>query len=183
MTTMKKLLISGCLFLVIFFLQEDLHAQGKERGTEVSANASQIYFELGGPGIIYSFNYDGRFGGYENGIGFRVGVGGAYWNGDGYVALPVQLNYLLGTNGKYLEIGAGATYAPGLNFSERTIMTKFRGTSIPILTEHLQLVFASSPWEGKGLHSGLPSHPSSPFQAAEAFCHLPALVGDTVSDH
>ena len=81
----------------------------------MSANASQFYFELGGPGVIYSFNYDGRFGGYENGIGFRVGIGGAYWNGSGYVAVPIQLNYLLGTNGKYLELGGGATYAPGLN--------------------------------------------------------------------
>ncbi|MFI5156442.1 MAG: hypothetical protein ACHQEM_09665 [Chitinophagales bacterium] len=112
---MKRLLISGSLLLVTLFLRTDLWAQGKERGTEVSANASQIFFELGGPGIIYSFNYDGRFGGYENGIGFRVGIGGAYWNGDGYIALPVQLNYLLGTNGKYFEIGAGVTYAPGLN--------------------------------------------------------------------
>lgn len=81
---------------------------------QTSSNASQVYFELGGAGIIYSFNYDGRFSKYENGLGFRVGIGGASVNGDGYFAVPVQINYLAGTKGKYFEIGAGTTYAPGL---------------------------------------------------------------------
>jgi hypothetical protein len=92
-----------------------LQAQGLERDEEVSSNASQIYFELGGPGIIYSFNYDGRLGRFENGIGFRIGIGGAAVNGSGYMAIPFQLNYLAGRNGKYLELGAGATYAPKLD--------------------------------------------------------------------
>lgn len=96
------------------------HAQGKERGGRTSANASQIYFELGGAGVIYSVNYDGRFGPYENGIGFRVGVGGASVDGDGYVAVPVQLNYLLGAKGNYLELGAGATYMSGAEFFDNS---------------------------------------------------------------
>ena len=112
---MKK--IWACLGILFCLVgQQDLRAQGQIRGKEITQNASQIYFELGGPSLIYSFNYDGRFGPYENGIGFRLGVGGAYLNGQGYFALPVQLNYLLGSAGKYAEIGAGITYAPGLNF-------------------------------------------------------------------
>jgi len=111
-TIFRRLLL---MLFVGFIFHSSLRAQGREHGTEVTANASQIYFELGGPGIIYSFNYDGRFGPYENGIGFRVGAGGAYVDGSGYVAFPVQLNYLLGTRGKYIEIGAGATYAPHLD--------------------------------------------------------------------
>ena len=103
------------LFVVLMFTWKTGRTQGRERGLETTANASQFYFELGGPGVIYSFNYDGRFGPYENGIGFRLGIGGAYWNGDGYVAVPMQLNYLLGSRGKYLELAAGATYAPGLD--------------------------------------------------------------------
>ena len=91
------------------------NAQGLEHGNGLSSNASQCYFELGGPGIIYSFNYDGRFGKYENGIGFRIGMGGATVNGSGYIAIPFQLNYLAGSRGKYLELGAGATYAPNLD--------------------------------------------------------------------
>lgn len=112
---MKKTLISVFIMICVFGAQ-NIFAQGQIRGKETSENASQIYFEIGGPSLIYSFNYDGRFGPYENGIGFRIGVGGAYLNGEGYFALPVQLNYLLGSGGKYAEIGAGVTYAPGLNF-------------------------------------------------------------------
>ena len=112
---MKKILPATCLIIIGMASGQCIFGQGRERGTEVTANASQFYFELGGPGVIYSFNYDGRFGSYENGIGFRIGIGGASWNGSGYFAIPVQINYLLGTNGKYLELGGGATYAPGLN--------------------------------------------------------------------
>jgi len=67
---MKRFFITVSLFCIALILLQSSSAQGRERGTEVSANASQFYFELGGPGVIYSFNYDGRFGGYENGIVF-----------------------------------------------------------------------------------------------------------------
>lgn len=82
---MKKLLLAFSGLLVAI---TTIHAQGHERPMEVSANASQVYFELGGPGIIYSFNYDGRLSGYENGIGFRIGLGGASVNGEGYLLFP-----------------------------------------------------------------------------------------------
>ena len=103
------------IVLIMFFSMQTIHAQGPERPMQTSANGSQLYFELGGAGIIYSFNYDGRFSKYENGLGFRVGVGGASVDGDGYFALPVQINYLLGSKGKYFEVGGGVTYAPGLD--------------------------------------------------------------------
>jgi hypothetical protein len=103
------------LFTLFTCLQYFSNAQGAERMMKTTSNASQVYFELGGAGVIYSFNYDGRFGKYENGLGFRVGIGGASVEGDGYIAVPVQINYLAGTKGKYIEIGGGATYAPGLN--------------------------------------------------------------------
>lgn len=112
---MKGLLLARLLaFSSFLFTANSIQAQGLERPMEVTANASQVYFELGGPGIIYSFNYDGRLSGYENGIGFRIGLGGASVNREGYYAIPFQLNYLAGNRGKYLELGAGATYAPGL---------------------------------------------------------------------
>jgi len=107
----KKALI----VLILFFSMQNVHAQGSERPMQTTANASQLYFELGGAGIIYSFNYDGRFSKYENGLGFRIGIGGASVDGEGYFALPVQINYLLGSKGKYFEIGGGATYAPSLD--------------------------------------------------------------------
>jgi hypothetical protein len=102
-------------FSIVFISSCSLKAQGMERGIGTTPNASQVYFELGGAGIIYSFNFDGRFDKYENGLGFRVGIGGAYVNGAGYFALPLQLNYLAGSNGRYVEFGGGVTYAPNLD--------------------------------------------------------------------
>lgn len=100
------------LATVVFalFIMNASQAQGVERPMGTSANASQIYVELFGPGIFYSINYDGRFGKYENGFGMRAGLSGAGDGSGGYFAVPVQFNYLLGNNGQYLELGAGATF-------------------------------------------------------------------------
>lgn len=98
------------IVLVLALFVNYVHSQGVEKQMGTSANASQIYFEVLGPGIAYSVNYDGRLNKIENGLGIRVGVSGAGGNGGGYFALPVQVNYLLGNNGQYLELGAGATY-------------------------------------------------------------------------
>jgi hypothetical protein len=98
------------LFLASFFLVAAVQAQGVERKSGTSAGASQIYLELGGSGLIYTLNFDKRLSKMENGLGFRLGIGGAGSEGSGYVAIPAQLNYLLGENGKYLELGAGVTF-------------------------------------------------------------------------
>lgn len=97
-------------FVLLFLTGNILSAQGVEREGKTTANASQIYLEAGGSGIIYSINYDGRLSKMENGIGIRLGIGGASYSGDGYLAIPLQLNYLLGSKGQYLELGAGITY-------------------------------------------------------------------------
>lgn len=105
-----KLLSFFLLSGMTLFFNHQVNAQGVEREGKTTANASQIYLEAGGAGIIYSLNYDGRFGKIENGFGFRIGIGGASWGGDGYVAIPAQVNYLLGSKGQYLELGAGISY-------------------------------------------------------------------------
>jgi hypothetical protein len=75
------------------------------------------FVELGGAGLA-SANFDMRLMKKNDGLGFRVGVGGfsvknSYSNGfDKTTALfiPLDLNYLLGKDGKhYFELGAGAT--------------------------------------------------------------------------
>lgn len=149
---MKK---SNCALQVIataiFFLGATIcsNAQGVEREGRTSANASQVYLEVFGPGIIYSVNYDGRFGKIENGLGIRLGIGGASVDGDGYVAVPVQLNYLAGSKGQYLEVGAGLTYVSSSlsNFfdvnSTNTTESTFAGT--------LALGFRKQPFGKKGL--------------------------------
>ena len=71
--------------------------------------AKTIYFELGGPGIA-SFNYDMRLQKKEDGIGFRIGVGGFSINDEGAIFVPLGLNYLIGKDGKnYFEVGGGVT--------------------------------------------------------------------------
>lgn len=73
-------------------------------------NSKVIYVELGGPGLLGSVNYDMRLTAKENGIGFRVGIGGMFFPilMESSFIVPVELNYLIGNNGKnYLELGAG----------------------------------------------------------------------------
>ena len=95
-----------CLIITLFFAF-DTYAQQA---------AKAVYVELGGAGLA-SVNYDMRLMKKEDGIGFRVGLGG-FAVSDGYndnrtsvLLFPVEVNYLLGKDQKnYFEIGAGATF-------------------------------------------------------------------------
>jgi hypothetical protein len=83
--------------------------------------ARNIYGEIGGPGIL-SLNYDQRFKG-QKGLGFRVGAGGIGFLTSGVFAIPVGINYLSGSKGHYLELGAGAsaiTITDGDDFFENS---------------------------------------------------------------
>ncbi len=111
---MNRLFIAAGMIIYGLMNPQPILAQEKESNREPSDNASQVYIELGGPGFIYSVNYDGRLSFNEDGIGFRLGIGGAYWKGSGHIDIPIQVNYLIGSDGKYLELGGGITYAPGL---------------------------------------------------------------------
>lgn len=104
---MKKMLVA---VLILSAIYSQSHAQGVERQLGTSSSASQLFLEAGGLGLAYSVNYDQRFKKEENGFGFRAGIGGAGSNGSGYFAVPVQINYLYGNNGQYLELGAGASF-------------------------------------------------------------------------
>src|SRR5690606_26814841 len=72
-----------------------------------------VFFELFGTGLTYSFNYDTRFQNRPDGLGGRVGVSYYAIDGNSLFTLPVSLNYLLGKNGHYFEVGAGATFISG----------------------------------------------------------------------
>ncbi len=96
---MKKQ-ISLSLVIGLLFASVQLHAQ---------TAAKSIYFELGGPGLA-SFNYDMRLQKKEDGLGFRVGLGGFKVDGTGALFIPLGLTYLLGKDQKnYFEFGAGVT--------------------------------------------------------------------------
>ncbi len=69
-----------------------------------------IYVEGGAQGILLTFNYDTRFTNATDGIGGRVGVGHFAVEDFSATTIPVGINYLLGKNGKYFELGIGATF-------------------------------------------------------------------------
>ena len=81
-----------------------------------SKRAQNVYVELGAQGLVFTANYDTRFGNRRNGIGGRIGIGAIGGDGDSFVTVPVSLNYLLGDGKNFFEVGLGATYASlGLN--------------------------------------------------------------------
>lgn len=79
--------------------------------SDTTKRAQNVYLELLGPGLTFSANYDARFSKRQDGLGGRVGLGYASDNDFSILSIPLQVNYLLGRKGKYLELGLGATFA------------------------------------------------------------------------
>jgi hypothetical protein len=76
----------------------------------LSQRGQAVYAEVLGNGILFSFNYDLRFKNEPKGIGARIGFGYVGSPKEGGVAfIPFELNWLLGKNDRYFEVGAGAT--------------------------------------------------------------------------
>ena len=84
---------------------------------------SSFYAELGGPGILFSANYDTRFSNSNLGWGGRIGLGfvsgylepndqGWYDDPSSVVTAPVQVSYIFGkkSNPHTFEVGAGVTF-------------------------------------------------------------------------
>ena len=80
-------------------------------GSEATKRAQNVFVELGAQGLVFTANYDTRFGNRRDGLGARVGVGAISGDGDALFTIPVSLNYLLGNGKNFFEIGLGATYA------------------------------------------------------------------------
>ncbi len=107
--TKKKKIRFFAAIIVSLFATLTVFSQESDLPQPPTRNASNIYGEFFGPGLIYSINYDGRFGKTDRGLGFRIGAGGLYADGEGYYMIPFGLNYLLGGNGNYFELGGGAS--------------------------------------------------------------------------
>lgn len=90
-----------CLALLFFSLMS---------GTSSAQSTKAVYLEGLGSGIVYSINYDQRFGSEVDGLGFRAGVGFVYAQSDVIISVPVLLNYLTGTNAHHLELGLGGSF-------------------------------------------------------------------------
>ena len=122
---MKKLYIT---FLSIFTLAIGSTADAQQHSAALSsmaytnpsvisrlpsgenARAQNVFVEVGGQGLLFTANYDTRFGNRRNGLGGRIGIGYISADGDNATTVPVSLNYLLGNSGKhFFEVGLGAT--------------------------------------------------------------------------
>jgi hypothetical protein len=93
----------------------------KKKGPGENKYDRQVFLELLGNGILYSFNYDMRTAkGLRNKWGFRIGAEAMRIRGTdtsnlekvtvSYFALPFAINYLFGRRKDFLELGIGATY-------------------------------------------------------------------------
>ena len=93
--------------------------------SQENLSGKQFYVEFGGPGVMFSANFDSRFkNGEFFGFGYRVGVGfNSYDNNTDYnvssssssyrtyCTIPLGLNYIFGkkTSLHAFEVGAGIT--------------------------------------------------------------------------
>jgi hypothetical protein len=70
-----------------------------------------LYFELGGPGLLYTVNYERAFGDFSARVGasyFQFGMLGSETR---CFSAPLTVNFLgIGRNGHIFELGAGMTF-------------------------------------------------------------------------
>ncbi|OIQ63806.1 hypothetical protein GALL_546520 [mine drainage metagenome] len=127
----KHKFIKGAVLLVCaFFFCQPLKAQSgrySKSDTTLNVRAQNVYIELGGPGLLFSANYDTRFSQRRDGLGGRIGLGFIETGGASVVTVPLELNYLLGKKDKYFEIGLGATYA---SFNSGSSFLSFDSTPV-----------------------------------------------------
>ena len=110
--------MKSLLLLAFVLMGNTLIAQQKTAPGQMS-----FYAELGGPGILFSANIDGRFSKSFLGFGGRVGLGffttdpyddnnNNKWETRSVATFPVQLNYIFGKPNSVhtFEVGAGATF-------------------------------------------------------------------------
>ena len=111
---MKPLLLIACLFISSLVI-----AQEKKESS--GPGQMSFYAELGGPGMLFSANIDGRFTKSQLGFGGRVGIGfvqsdtygnNGYYKTQSIATFPVQLNYIFGKPSSVhaFEVGAGVTF-------------------------------------------------------------------------
>jgi hypothetical protein len=106
-----KKIISIAVFSVFLFSTQSF--------AQYSAPTQSVFVELGGPGLVYSFNYDFRFDKDRlDSWGLRMGAGGYArtdtWSGgsdrNALLTVPVQVTKLFGRSVHFFEVGGGATF-------------------------------------------------------------------------
>ena len=124
-------------FIAFFAIAVFLHAEA-----QVPRNA--IYFELMGPGIILSLNYERyHYIGEKSHLGFNFGVGINGNKSDIYKPyVPVTLTYNLGARKNFLETGIGYTFSAVENEGATHIVIGYK----KMVANSLMLKFRFSPF-------------------------------------
>jgi hypothetical protein len=78
-------------------------------GQDQKVPHQSVFFELGGSGLAFSFNYDFRFDDTRiDSWGMRVGAGGFKIEEEIFYSIPVVVNRLYGEGPHYFEVGGRA---------------------------------------------------------------------------
>jgi len=96
-----KLLVT---LVLVIALSATVSAQGRK-----SPRGENIFAELWGPGL-FTFNYDTRFSTKEGSWGGRIGIGYISIDEFSLFSIPVGINYLMGKENKYFELGLNGTF-------------------------------------------------------------------------
>lgn len=94
---MKRVLFVSIIALLINF---STYAQSRQ----------SLFLEGLGQGMSFTLNYDTRLTDEVDGIGLRVGASYMKTPKIDFLRVPVSFNYLIGSEGKFLELGVGATF-------------------------------------------------------------------------
>lgn len=88
------------------------------KAQEANVASRSVFVEVGGPSLVYTFNYDFRFDKDKlNSWGLRVGAGGYKLSDESLITIPIQATRLFGKGNHYFEVGGGFT------------LINYRGTS------------------------------------------------------
>ncbi|HEY4336631.1 MAG TPA: hypothetical protein VGM89_12055 [Puia sp.] len=138
------------------FAQDTLRLKGQmQRDHIVTDRPPQlIYGELGGAGLVFSVNYDARFQKRPDGLGWRLGVGYSFTTDPTFITVPFQLNYLVGRNGHYFEVGAGVTYVDVSQIDPNDYYSIFSGSDASNQKRSLLLGTMSFGYRSQPLHGG-----------------------------
>ncbi len=96
--------------LLAFSCMVGLSSLYSQDNVKNSSGANTIFFELFGPGMAVSINYDRRLDRSNHGHGFRIGFSGYATDYASFLALPIGYNYLFGKNRSFFEIGINYVY-------------------------------------------------------------------------
>jgi hypothetical protein len=94
-----------------------IHISGDDRSEDYDEAAEYLEnhrsffspYVFGGMGLGFSIEYERKLSKRYSGLGIRTGLGLAAID-ISYLTIPLQLNYLIGGKGAYLELGSGLIY-------------------------------------------------------------------------